>query len=76
MANLKTSNDANTKNIFSHLFDQMHKLNAKLISVEEAKAQSNLCKQANNVLKYELDRSVAKAKWGDELELRDIEQNN
>jgi len=32
-----------------------------------------LSKQANNLLKYELDKAVAKAKFGEELEVKDIE---
>jgi len=64
---------ASSKAIFEHLCDQMHKLNAKAISVEEAKAQSNLSKQANNILRYELDRAVAIQKY-DTLEIRNIEE--
>ncbi len=63
---------ANSKAIFEHLCDQMHKLNAKLISAEEAKAQSNLAKQANNILKYELDRAIAFAKFGDKMVIHEI----
>jgi hypothetical protein len=51
----------------------MHKLSAGLVSVEEAKAQSNLAKQANNVLKYELDRATSIVRYGEELEIRNIE---
>ena len=53
----------NTKIIFNHLFNQMSKLDSKQISVEEAKAQANLAKQANNILNYELNKSIAKAKF-------------
>jgi len=35
----------------------MDKLDNNEIDVEQAKAQSNLVKQANNILKYELDRA-------------------
>ena len=70
---LTSNNKANTEYIFKHLCDQMAKLNSKLIDVEEAKAQSNMAKQANNLLKYELDRATAKAKFGSDLEIRDIE---
>jgi len=70
---LVSKKEANTKSIFKHICDQMDKLNSKVISVEEAKAQSNLCKQANNVLKYELDRASAIAKFGDDIDIRDIE---
>jgi hypothetical protein len=34
----------------------MEKLEKNEITVEQAKAQSNLAKQVNNVMKYELDR--------------------
>ena len=54
---------ANSKNIFKHLCDQMDKLNMKVINVEEAKAQANLAKQANNLLKYELDKAIAVCKY-------------
>jgi hypothetical protein len=70
---LISKNEANTKNIFAHLCDQMDKLNAKVISVEEAKAQANLSKQANNLLKYELDKAVAIAKFGDKIDIENIE---
>ena len=65
---------ASSKAIFEHLCDQMHKLNAKSISVEEAKAQSNLAKQANNVLKYELDRAIAFAKFGDKMVISELDR--
>jgi len=55
------------------LFDQMMKLSSGVISVEEAKAQANLAKQANNVHKLELDIATAKAKYGDEFNMREIE---
>lgn len=34
-----------------------------MIGVEEVKAQANLLKQANNLLRYELDRAVAIQKF-------------
>lgn len=70
---LTSKKDASSKSIFAHLCDQMDKLNSSLISVEEAKAQGNLAKQANNLLKYELDKSVAIAKFGEDIKLNDIE---
>ena len=57
----------NNKSLVAFLFDQMDKLNAGLISVEEAKAQGNLAKQANNLKKHELDKAIAIAKFGDDL---------
>lgn len=50
----------------------MQLLKAKAISIEEAKAQANLIKQSNNLLRYELDRAVASARF-EELVIRDIE---
>lgn len=47
----------NNKSLLAFLFDQMEKLQSKEISVDEAKAQAHLAKQANNALKYELDRA-------------------
>ena len=47
-------------------------LKSKVISVEEAKAQSNLLKQANNILRYELDRAIAEKKF-ENLSIREIE---
>ena len=65
---------SSSKAIFGHLCDQMHKLNAKIISVEEAKAQSNLAKQANNVLRYELDRAIAGAKFGEKMIINELDR--
>ena len=47
----------NNKSLLGFIFDQMEKLDKKEISVDDAKAQANLSKQANNALRYELDRS-------------------
>jgi hypothetical protein len=47
-------------------------LKSKVISVEEAKAQANLLKQSNNILRYELDRAIAIQKF-DKIEIRNIE---
>ena len=54
----------------------MHKLSVKAITVDEAKAQAHLAKQANNLMKYELDRAVAVAKFGEDFSdaLREIEE--
>ena len=67
---MKTS----SKSIFEHLCSQMDKLDNKQISVEEAKAQSNLAKQANNVLKYELDRAIALAKFGEKFKIQELDR--
>ena len=47
----------NNKSLLHFIFDQMEKLDKDDITVEQAKAQANLSKQANNALKYELDRA-------------------
>lgn len=65
---------ASSKSIFEHLCDQMNKLNSKVISVEEAKAQSNLAKQANNILRYELDRAIAFSKFGDKMKISELDR--
>jgi hypothetical protein len=74
MTNLKSNKNANTKELFKHSFDLMMLLKAKAISVEEAKAQANLLKQSNNILRYELDRAVAEKKFED-LNIREIEEH-
>jgi signal transduction histidine kinase len=71
---LISKTNASSKAIFEHLCDQMNKLNAKVITVDEAKEQSNLSKQANNILRYELDRAIATAKFGDKLKINEIER--
>jgi hypothetical protein len=71
---LSSNKTANTKELFKHSFDLMQLLKQKAISVEEAKAQANLLKQANNILRYELDRAVALQRFEGIL-IRDIEGN-
>ena len=51
------------------------------VTVEQAKAQANLAKQANNLLRYELDRAKAEAKLHEynrnnktEFNIREIEE--
>jgi hypothetical protein len=70
---MKSTTKANSKELFTHAFSVMKLLSAKGISVEEAKAQSNLLKQSNNILRYELDRSIAIAKF-ENLNIRNIEE--
>lgn len=69
---METTKPANSKELLKHAFNMMMLLKAKAISVEEAKAQGNLIKQANNLLKHELDRAVAIAKY-ETLDIRNIE---
>lgn len=65
-------NEPKTKELFSFVCDQMSKLDKKEIDVEQAKAQANLVKQANNLLKYELDRAVSLSKF-ENLNIREID---
>jgi len=65
------------------VFDQMEKLDKNEIDVEQAKAQSNLVKQANNILRYELDRAKTEMKitehnqtYSDTVRLRQAEIKN
>jgi hypothetical protein len=69
---MKSNTKVTTKELLSHAFDMMKLLKAKAISVEEAKAQANLLKQSNNIIRYELDRAIALQKF-DGIEIRDIE---
>ena len=69
---MQSKNQVNSKELLKHCFTTMMLLKQKAISVEEAKAQSNLLKQSNNLLRYELDRAVAICKF-DQIEIRDIE---
>lgn len=71
----------NSKSLFAFVCDQMEQLQADEITVEKAKAQANLAKQANNLLKYELDRVNTQMKVtifnkeneSNKVELRDLE---
>jgi hypothetical protein len=69
---MKSTTNANTKELFRHAFDLMKLLKAKAVSVEEAKEHANLIKQANNLLRYELDRAIALQKF-EKIEIRNIE---
>ena len=62
---MKTTKKSNSKTLLDHMFDQMAKLSAGAIDVDEAKAQAALAKQANNVLKYELERAATLAKYSE-----------
>jgi hypothetical protein len=70
---METTKKVSTKELLKHSFNMMMLLKSKAISVEEAKAQSNLIKQANNLLRYELDRAIAEQKFG-EVNIRNIEE--
>lgn len=65
----------NSRELLKHAFGTMMLLKAKTISVEDAKAQAHLLKQSNNLLRYELDRALAIAKF-ESLEIRNIEDED
>jgi hypothetical protein len=73
----------NNKSLLHFLFEQMEKLDSGITTVENAKAQANLAKQANNALKYELDRTKTlmeldqyKRQSGASIEFRNAEGKN
>lgn len=73
----------NSKSLLAFTFAQMEKLDNGEIDNGKAREQSNLIKQANNLLKYELDRAKVKmelskhnAVFKDGTKLRDIESKN
>jgi hypothetical protein len=70
---MQTVKSVNSKEMLKHAFNTMMMLKSKAISVEEAKAQSNLLKQSNNLLRFELDRAVAIQKF-ENINIRDIEE--
>ena len=53
----------NTKILLKHAFETMTLLKEGKVNVEDAKAQANLLKQSNNILKYELDKAIALKKY-------------
>ena len=50
----------NNKSMISFLFGQMEKLDNGEITNEQAREQSNLAKQVNSAMKYEIDRARVK----------------
>lgn len=73
----------NNKSLLHFLFNTMDKLEKKEIDVDTAKAQANLAKQANNALRYELERTTLQLKINEasgiidkNLKLREIEVTN
>lgn len=73
----------NNKSMLAFIFGQMEKLDNGEIDVNQAKAQADLAKQANNALKYELERVNTQMKlaqhnavYRDGLNLRDAESKN
>jgi hypothetical protein len=70
---METTKKVNSKELLKHAYNTMMLLKSKAISTEEAKAQSNLLKQSNNLLRYELDRAIEVEKF-ENLEIRNIEE--
>ena len=70
---METTKKASSRELLKHAFNMMMLLKSKAISVEEAKAQANLIKQSNNLLRYELDRALALTKF-EGIEIRNIEE--
>lgn len=70
---METTRKVNSKELLKHSFNMMMLLKQKAINVEEAKAHANLLKQANNLLKYELDRAIASEKF-ENIKIREIEE--
>jgi hypothetical protein len=61
----------------------MEKLDKKESTVQEAQAQANMCKQANNLMMYEIKRADIEMRlashnaiYKDGLKLREIEGKN
>lgn len=67
----------NNADLLGFVLGQMAKLDNGEIDTEQAKAQANLAKQANNSLRYELDRTALQLKLrlnnSEDLKIRDIE---
>lgn len=71
----------NTKSLLTFIFSQMEKLDKGEITNETACAQAKLASQANNVLNYELKRTIVQIKMQEigaihdatEIRLREIE---
>lgn len=73
----------NNKSLLHFIFEQMSALESGKIGVDQAKAFANLAKQANNSLKYELERTTLQieiSKYniesGKNIELREAEIKN
>ena len=68
----------NTKSLLAFIFNQMGKLNDGEIDANTAMAQAKLASQANNILDYELKRTIVQMKLKEqgvriEPHLREIE---
>lgn len=73
----------NNKSLLAFIFGQMEKLDSGEIDTNTAREQSNLAKQANNAMKYELDRvkcliqlSAHNSMHKEDIILREVESKN
>lgn len=73
----------NNKSMLHFIFNQMEKLDNGDVTIEQAREQANLAKQANNALNYELKRADIEMKltahnaiYKDGLKLREAEGKN
>ncbi len=73
----------NNKSLLHFIFDTMEKLDQQSVSVDVAKAQAHLAKQANNSLKYEIERTRLlidldkhRAETGNAIDFRNAEGKN
>lgn len=73
----------NNKSLLHFLYNQMERLDRGEITKEQAREQANLAKQANNTMKYELQRAATimlldkyKKDTGTAIDLREIEGKN
>jgi len=51
-----------SKNLFEFIYTQMIKLDKKKITTDEARSQAGLARQANNALRYKIDKAHALVK--------------
>ena len=74
----------NTKNLLAFIFNQMQRLDSGEIDAQTACAQAKLASQANNVLDYELKRTIVQMKMqqigtgiqASDITLREIESSH
>ena len=62
MEQVKNGTPVNTKSLLAFIFCQMERLNSGEIDANTACAQAKLASQANNVLNYELKRTIVQMK--------------
>ena len=73
----------NSKDFLQFMFKQMNQLEAGRIDINEAKGQSLLAKQVNNIFKAEFERANLMMKVhqfnehskGDKIEIRELEEH-